>query len=50
MLNFCTNALACIIIAEWVISLDKGEPYRIFCNTVKAILLATLIFEIAKII
>jgi hypothetical protein len=50
MMNFCAIALACIIIAEWVISLDKGEPWRICCNTAKAILLATLLAEFGKII
>ena len=50
MMNFCAIALACIIIAEWVVSLDKGEPCRMSCNTVKVILLAVLLDEIAKII
>lgn len=50
MMNFCAIALACIIIAEWVVSLDKGEPWRICCNTAKAILLATLLAEFGKII
>ena len=50
MLNFCAIALCMILVGEWVISLDKGEPWRICCNTTKAILLATLLAEFAKII
>lgn len=50
MLNFCIIALACILIAEWVVSLDKNNPYRLSCNAVKVILLAILLDEIAKII
>ena len=50
MLNFCAIALCMIIMGEWVISLDKGEPWRICCNTTKAILLATLLAEFGKII
>ena len=50
MLNFYIVSLCMILVGEWVISLDKGEPWRMCCNTAKAILFATILAEFGKII